>query len=214
MLSLRKLLFPVSILLFQMGFSQLPSAGMIHYKTALTASIQAGGSTMKQQIELQMELSLFGKNYKVAASPVAIPSSNVQLGGMKLYKFYESETNGIYSLTPLRSEQYAVLNQPLIIDVKETGKTKEVLGYLSHEFTCTYNGSSAKGWYAKSLHAYVSPEGNLGLPGMLMSFQSEQMTIQVEKIDWTTAVKEDEVKLPKGTKEITKQEYDNIRKNG
>jgi len=206
-------LFVCSLFVLQISSGQSNSSGIIIYKSMLTASIQAGGGSATQQVNLRMELAVSGANYKITATALPSPSSNIQFGDMKLYKYYDAATNATYSITPFRNEQYAVSNPIIVTDVKETGKTKEVLGYLSNEFTCTYNGAPAKGWYTKQLPAIISAEGNLGLPGMVMVLESERIKMEVEKIEWNVPVKEADTKLPVGLKKMTRQEFEAMRKN-
>lgn len=208
------IVFVCALFLLHMSFAQSNSSGIIIYKSMLTASIQAGGTSASQQVNLRMELAVSGENYKITATALPSPSSSIQFGDMKLYKYYDAATNATYSITPFRNEQYAVSNPITVTDIKETGKTKEVLGYLSNEFNCMYNGAPAKGWYTKQLPAVISAEGNLGLPGMLMSLDSERVKMEVEKIDWNVPVKETDTKLPAGIKKMTRQEFETMRKNG
>ena len=206
-------LFISSFFILQTSFTQSNSSGVIIYKSTLTASIRAGGGSASQQVNLMMELAVFGKNYKITATALPSPSSTIQFGDMKLYKYYDAATNATYSITPFRNEQYAVSNPITVTDIKETGKTKELLGYLSNEFICSYNGVPAKGWYTKQLPATISAEGNLGLAGMVMSLESERVKMEVEKIDWNASVKEADTKLPTGIKKMTRQEFETMRKN-
>jgi GLPGLI family protein len=213
--SFKKLkLFVCSFFLLQLSISQTYTTGLVEYKSVLTAGVQAGGGKMTEKVDVKMELSIAGKNYKITASPKASPTSGIQFGDMKLYKYYDAETNAVYSITPFRGVEYAVSNMVAVSDIKETGITKEILGYLSHQFTCTFNGKPAKGWYAKTLPAIISAEGNLGLPGMLMLIESELVMMEVVKIDWNVPVKETEARLPAVIKKMSREEYEELRKKG
>lgn len=197
--------------------AQVPQTGVLTYNTVYEYKTNIGGRPgPSQKMPMGIEITYSGDYYLVLASMGGQSVGNIQIagGGMKMKRYYDPSDKSMYNVNIIGQDAYFVKkdDQP-ISNMKETGNTKEILGYPSHEFTCVYNGVTAKGWYSKLLPSHVSPEGNLGLPGGIVSLESEKVKIELTSAKLGTLVTEAETKIPAGSKKMTKEEFEAARNN-
>ncbi|MEI9810620.1 MAG: GLPGLI family protein [Bacteroidota bacterium] len=210
---LTRLLIVCCIFLVTGAVAQNPVMGTISYETSSLSKMNINGQEFEQKMNLNITLDFSGDNYKLSASMVpggANGGTGIRISGApQMFQYYVPVEKVFYQVTAAKGKTYAIRIEPKkITDFVSTGNTETMLGYTCNEFTCTYNGETATGWYSTALSTVISPVGSLGLPGGLIKLESKNYKYTATGIKTDTPVKKADLKLPDAAIKTTRENFE------
>lgn len=186
----------LSLLLAAFALSaQPPAAGMVHFESTGLATMNLAGRTASQKMSMQLRLTFSGVHYKVEAA-LGQESGFGFIGSM--VKFYDPAEKALYQIVETNGERIAMLSHiPRISSFKLTGRTDTLLGYTCKEFTCLYQGDTARGWFTDALPDIISPIGPQPVPGALLKLISEKAEFTARSISIGDHIEITDLQMPK-----------------
>lgn len=108
------------------------------------------------------------------------------------------------------SGENAITHTVVLNEMKETGKTKKILGYTCKQLELGSGDQKGIAWYTAELPILGSPMGIMTDKGVILEMESRFLSFTAEQIS-LEKVADSEVMPPAGTLTVTKAEYDKIK---
>ncbi|MEP2670126.1 MAG: GLPGLI family protein [Cyclobacteriaceae bacterium] len=137
-------------------------------------------------------------------------------GGMRVqiarpyFEFYlNSESKTATNKREFMGKNYLITKSMEIAPWKFSDETKIILGYeCKQAYYTTEDGQTITAWYTDKLRAFLGPNTYYTLPGAILALDinNEEQVYEAKQIE-LKALKNNEMKIPKGGQETTDDEF-------